>query len=146
MNIVCAYGCYKLKPNILTNQIRCDSFDLNWFPVLVTFLVLCLVTVMAMKMSRKREASLRKHPEEMKRKIPSTVVSVSEDLTDLPAPVGTEEGCSSDEEGFYDADHDGALTSEDISAIYSDWINEMKRIDKQKITMHRDACCCMIIM
>ena len=71
----------------------------------------------------------------MKRKIPSMVVSISEDLTDLPAPVGTEEGCSSDEEEFYDADHEGALTSEDISAIYSDWINEMKRIDKQKMTM-----------
>ena len=63
------------------------------------------------------------------------VFSISEDLTDLPAPVGTEEGCSSDEEEFYDADHEGALTSEDISAIYSDWINEMKRIDKQKMTM-----------
>ena len=77
---------------------------------------------MAMKIPRKRKASLRKHPEEIIRKIPSMVFSVSEDLTDLPAPVGTEEGCSSDEEEFYDADHEGALTSEDISAIYSDWV------------------------
>ena len=38
-------------------------------------------------------------------------------------------------EDIYDEDYEGALTSEDTSAIYSDWVSEMKRIDKQKMTV-----------
>lgn len=98
-------------------------------------------------MSRKRKASLRKRAEEMneaKSRVrmagventmegPSTMVS--EDLIDLPAPVGMEESYSSDEEDLHDEDYEGALTSENRSAIYNDWISEMKRIDKQKMAM-----------
>ena len=44
MNIVCAYGCYKLRHDILTNQIHCDSFDLNWFPVLTCYVVGAMIS------------------------------------------------------------------------------------------------------
>ena len=103
-------------------------------------------------MSRKRKASLRKRAEEMNEvklraksvrtvSIESTIegpstMTVSEDLEELPAPIGRVEECySSDDEDIYDEDYEGALTSEDTSAIYSDWVSEMKRIDKQKMTV-----------
>ena len=85
-------------------------------------------------MSRKRKASLRKRAEEMNSESegvrtvsientiegPSTM-TVLEDLEELPAPIGTEECYSSDDEDIYGEDYEGALTSEDTSAIYSDW-------------------------
>ena len=40
-----------------------------------------------------------------------------------------------DDEYTYDTDYDEKLTREDMSAIYSDWVKEIKRINKQKMTM-----------
>ena len=80
---------------------------------------------MSMRMSRNCRASLRgneltnqsengKYWEHNGRGL-STVVS--EDLKDLPAPVGIEEDCSNDEEELCDEDYKGTLTSEDASVI-----------------------------
>ena len=41
----------------------------------------------------------------------------------------------SDDEYTYDKDYDEKLTREDISAICSDWVREIKRINKQKMAM-----------
>ena len=65
---------------------------------------------------------------------PSIIIG-SEGFEDLPASTGIEDGYSSDDEHIYDEDYDEKLTSEDISAIYSDWFSEMKRIDKQKMAV-----------
>ena len=53
--------------------------------------------------------------------VPSTM-TVSEDLEGLPAPIGREERYSSNDKDICDEDYGGALTSEDTSAIYSDWV------------------------
>ena len=50
----------------------------------------------------------------------------------LSSAVGIEVGYSSDKEELCDKDYEGALMSEDTTAVYSDWINEMRRINKQK--------------
>ena len=34
-----------------------------------------------------------------------------------------------------DEDYEGTPTNEDTAAIYSDWISDMKRVDKQKMAM-----------
>ena len=88
-----------------------------------------------MKMSRKREASLRKCAEEMNEaksqaKLVRTATTesttegpsniVSSDSEDLPAPIAIEECNSSDDEDVCDEDYEGTLTSEDTAAIYSD--------------------------
>ena len=104
-----------------------------------------------MKTSRKRKDSLKERAKEMNEgnfkaklartatiestiKGPSIIID-SESFEDLPAPTGIEDDYSSDDEHTYDEDYDEKLTSEDISAIYSDWVSEMKRIDKQKMAM-----------
>ena len=50
----------------------------------------------------------------------------------LSSAVGIEVGYSSDKEELCDKDYEGALMGEDTTAVYSDWINEMRRINKQK--------------
>ena len=96
---------------------------------------------MTMKMSRKRKPSLKKRAEEMNEagklaraattestlEGASTMI-VSEDLVDLPAPASIKEHFSCDDEELCDKDYKGDLTGKDISIIYSDWINAMKRI------------------
>ena len=94
-----------------------------------------------MKISRKRKASLRKRVEEMneaklraksmRTATTESSVIVSEDL-DLPAPLAKESYSSDDKN---DEDYEGAITCKDTSAIYSDWLSDMKRIDKQKMAM-----------
>ena len=113
-------------------------------------LFLFIVVIMAMKMSRKRKASLRKRAEEMneaksRAKLvrtattestiegPSTIVLL--DSEDLPAPIAIEECNGSEDEDMCDEDYKGMLTSEDTAAIYSDWISNMERVDKQKMAM-----------
>ena len=106
---------------------------------------------MSMKTSRKRKDSLKERAKEMnegnlKAKLARTVtiestiegpsiIIDSESFEDLPAPTGIEDNYSSDDEHTYDKDYDEKLTSKDTSAIYSDWVSEMKRIDKQKMAM-----------
>jgi len=68
----------------------------------------------------------------------SIVTSSDESLTeDLLASI-EEENISSNEEEDPCDDYEGALTSEETTAIYSDWISEMKRIEKQKSMMLYD--------
>ena len=55
--------------------------------------------------------------------VPSIIID-SVSFEDLPAPTGIEDGYSSDDEHSYDKDYDERLTSEDISAIYSDWVED----------------------
>ena len=121
------------------------------FQIVSTIYFYCLLVIMVMKMSRKHNASLKKQAEEMNEaklgaksaragttestlEGASTTI-VSEDSVDLPAPASIEEHFSSDDEELCDEDYEGELTGEGISAIYSDWISEMKRIDKQKMAM-----------
>ena len=61
------------------------------------------------------------------------IVIALEDLTDLPAPIEVEEGYSSNEEEFCEEDYEGELMSEETSALDSDWIGKIKKIDKQKM-------------
>ena len=108
---------------------------------------------MSLRMSRKRKASLRARAKEMNEaklsKSPGTEITTElhegpsivtipsdENLTeDLPAPIEEGNVSSDEEEDPCDDDYEGALTSEDTTAIYSDWISEMKRIEKQKVAM-----------
>ena len=107
---------------------------------------------MSMKLSRKRKASLRACAEQMnearmraKLAIPEATESTMEGpsatdtdslVEDLPAPTGIREQYSSDDDDdACDEEYKGTLTSEDTAAIYSDWVSEMKRIDKQKVAM-----------
>jgi len=53
----------------------------------------------------------------------------------LPVPIEERNVSSDEEEDPCDNDYEGTLTSEDTIVIYSDWISEMKRIEKQKVTM-----------
>ena len=87
---------------------------------------------MAMKVSRKRKASLKKRAEEMneaKLRAKSaraattestlegaSITIVSEDSVDLPAPASIEGHFSSDDEELCDEDYEGELTGEGISA------------------------------
>ena len=64
---------------------------------------------------------------------PSTIVL--SDSEDLPAPIAIEECNDSEDEDTCGKDCEGTLISEDTAVIYSDWISDMKRVDKQKMTM-----------
>lgn len=68
--------------------------------------------------------------------------SSMDEMLELPAPLeSTYEGefNSSEEEDDDDDDEDdeymGETNQDDIKAIYKDWIDEMKRIDQQKMAM-----------
>ena len=65
------------------------------------------------------------------------ILETNSSIEDLPAPTGIREDYSSDEDDddSCDEEYKGTLTSEDTAAIYSDWVSEMKRIDKQKVAM-----------
>ena len=60
----------------------------------------------------------------------STVDIVS--FEELPAPL---EENTSDEEINEDEEFEGAIAEDEIHAIYEDWLSDMKRTDKQKVTM-----------
>ena len=112
---------------------------------------------MSTKLSRKRKASLRARAEQMNEAnarrrlaisetIESTIEGPSTSLVletaeanslleDLPAPTGIEAEFSDDEADACDEDYMERLTSEDTAAIYSDWLSEMKRTDKQKVAV-----------
>jgi len=111
-------------------------------------------------MSRKRKASLRERALEMtKQKVEKRLRSgedsfvearagTSEEISEgtgegtssvdivpfeeLPAPL---EENSSDEEINEDEDYEGTIAEDEIRAIYEDWLSDMKRTDKQKVTM-----------
>ena len=97
-----------------------------------------------MHMSRKRKASLRARAIEMnearaERKREQTVETAEETssvdlLDDLLAPI--DERNSSDEDmDEEDEDYESAISEDEISAVYCDWINDMERADKQKVAM-----------
>ena len=111
-------------------------------------------------MSRKHKASLRERALEMtKQKVEKRLRSgedsfvearagTSEEISEgtgegtssvdivpfeeLPAPL---EENSSDEEINEDEDYEGTIAEDEIRAIYEDWLSDMKRTDKQKVTM-----------
>ncbi|XP_065904950.1 uncharacterized protein [Dysidea avara] len=113
-----------------------------------------------MHMSRKRKVSLRERASEInKLKVEKrlrsgevsceevragTLEEMSEDtregtsavdtipFEDLPAPL---EENSSDEEANEDEDYEGSIAEDEIHAIFEDWVSDMKRTDKQKVTM-----------
>lgn len=117
-----------------------------------------------MHMSRKRKASLRARASEMTRQKVERRLSSNEDTSvevragpseeiserttsptteesssvaivsfeDLPAPL---ELNMSDEEVNEDEDFEDKIAEDEIHAIYEDWLSDMKRTDKQKVTM-----------
>ena len=101
-----------------------------------------------MHVSRKRKASLRARAKEMnearaeRKRLEMSVEQAAETpeeissvdlLDDLPAPI--DERNSSDEDMDEDEDYEGAISEDEISAVYCDWINDMERADKQKVAM-----------
>ena len=50
-------------------------------------------------------------------------------LDDLPAPIDERNSSDEDEE---DEDYESAISEDEISAVYCDWINDIERADKQK--------------
>jgi len=58
--------------------------------------------------------------------------SSSVNIEDLPAPL---EVNTSDEEINEDEDYEDKIAEDEIHAIYEDWLSDMKRTDKQKVTM-----------
>ena len=102
-----------------------------------------------MHMSRKRKASLRARAMEMnearaeRKRLEMSVEQAAETpeetssvdlLEDLPAPI---DDCNSSDEDMdeEDEDYESAISEDEISATYCDWINDMERTDKQKLAM-----------
>ena len=111
-------------------------------------------------MSRKRKVSLRERASEMnklkvEKRLRSGEVSceevragtseeMSEDTREgtsavdtvpfeyLPAPLKEN---SSDEEANEGEDYEGSIAEDEIHATFEDWVSDMKRTDKQKLTM-----------
>ena len=108
-----------------------------------------------MKLSKKHKVPLRACPEQMneaKMRVNLAIHAISEStmkgpsathvletdgsIEDLPAPTGTREDYSSDDDDdARDEEYKETLASDDTVEIYSDWVSEIKRIDKQKVAI-----------
>ena len=101
-----------------------------------------------MRLSRKRKRFLKQRAAEMNEakwgrqsverldeacEGTSTDVSHVDDSLELPAPLPVMS--SSEGESDSDEEYESKLVEDDISSIYEDWRNDMKRVDQQRMAM-----------